>query len=54
MDQVDAAVDQPAGEAHLIGVHAVPQFDPRRMDDRHVTGPLGRLYLANDVAGGGR
>ncbi len=51
---VDAAVDQSAGEAHLIGVHAVsPVGSPVDGDHRDVTGPLGRLHLAEDAVGGG-
>ena len=54
VDQVGAAVDQPAGEAHLIRVHAVsPVGSPVDGDHHDVTGPPGRLHLADEVVGGG-
>ena len=55
MGEVDAAVDQGAGEAHLIRVYAVsPVRSPVDGDHRDVTGPPGRPHLADEIAGGGR
>ena len=53
--EVDAAVDQGAGEAHLIRVYAVsPVRSPVDGDHRDVTGPPGRPHLADEIAGGRR
>ncbi len=32
MDHAGTAIDQPAGEADLVLVHAVPQLDPQWID----------------------
>src|SRR5713226_1623479 len=54
VDEVDAPVDQPAGEADLIRAHVIPPVgSPVDGDDHNVTGPLRCPHPAGGVVGGG-